>query len=781
MANIKFVDQQAGDPVRGFAEMVFVDNNDSDFNKRTDVENFSRLQSAANPFSVTVNYKIGDIVVFNDTLYRAKATVSGGDFDITQWMEINSAESITNVRNAVDLPDARTVMFTGASGQNGDADTRFIFSIPHGFLSGQTIQVFNSTVPAYDGFHLIKVFDSLNFDVIGLPFTFPATGTTTRCLANDRVYILDIPISTEEGYKQVDGATNTIKSSNTFINKITIASGGTNNGAGATATATVVGMAVDSIAVDTGGTGYLAPPDVAISEGGGNDDATARAIVVGGVVTAIVVTNGGTGFTSTPTVTLIGSPVIFKADTFGTLLLDDLLIESLSLSTGKLFDLDGVSLFNQPFISLNDVQVSNVSDIGNLSNMIALFERTTFANYDTGLILNDVPIQGVRISAGSNPLGPTSVFITMNNIIPFGVSTIFSGMQHFLSKVTDSIFFINPATPNVNRISIIDSGSASPGKYFDEGVKTAITSLEVTNTIVIGAIITASDSTVSPGVKTRILVDVTSQPVDLAIEGREVKIVSFGQYNGIYRASNVDTTGFDIDVSFSTDPGESGSAESTQTLANTDPLTLVNGDFVNIKGTNLSSGVTDVSGVTGSSFIINKFFRENEFFGTWENGTLTQTDIPIELRNVQDQLPSQIKGSIQVISNPTSTSIPVNDVYVDLNFGSVVSVSTVNQRFRLMDVTTAEIKYQGLEPFEGTLLFSCSFTKSGGSADYDFRGLKNNLLMDDAIEFTTTITKNIVSFSLPINAVTTDKFRIQVKRITGSGDLTGISMTTIIR
>jgi len=74
----------------------------------------------------------------------------------------------------------------------------------------------------------------------------------------------------------------------------------------ATATATVSAGRITSIAVTTGGSGYLSstPPPVIIS-GGGGTGAAATAVVNGsGVVTSFIITNAGTGYTSTPTVTV---------------------------------------------------------------------------------------------------------------------------------------------------------------------------------------------------------------------------------------------------------------------------------------------------------------------------------------------------------------------------------------------------------------------------------------------------------------------------------------------
>ena len=78
----------------------------------------------------------------------------------------------------------------------------------------------------------------------------------------------------------------------------------------ASATATLTGSTVGSIAVNYGGAGYSSssPPAVTLT-GGGVTPATATAVVTNGVVTAINITNSGAGYTSAPTITIAPSLV----------------------------------------------------------------------------------------------------------------------------------------------------------------------------------------------------------------------------------------------------------------------------------------------------------------------------------------------------------------------------------------------------------------------------------------------------------------------------------------
>jgi hypothetical protein len=75
----------------------------------------------------------------------------------------------------------------------------------------------------------------------------------------------------------------------------------------AIATASLTGQFVTSVAVFSGGSGYVTPPAVTFS-GGGGSGATATATVSGGAVTAINVIAAGSGYTNAPAVIIAPPP-----------------------------------------------------------------------------------------------------------------------------------------------------------------------------------------------------------------------------------------------------------------------------------------------------------------------------------------------------------------------------------------------------------------------------------------------------------------------------------------
>ena len=81
----------------------------------------------------------------------------------------------------------------------------------------------------------------------------------------------------------------------------------TNISSQATATAQLTGTFVTSVMVNSGGNGYLTPPAVSFT-GGGGSNAAATATVSGGLVTSIMVNNAGSGYTNAPTVVIAPPP-----------------------------------------------------------------------------------------------------------------------------------------------------------------------------------------------------------------------------------------------------------------------------------------------------------------------------------------------------------------------------------------------------------------------------------------------------------------------------------------
>lgn len=89
----------------------------------------------------------------------------------------------------------------------------------------------------------------------------------------------------------------------------------TNTSTPAAATAILTGQFVTSYPMVAYGSGYLTPPAVTVS-GGGGSGATAVAVIAGGMVTEVNAVATGSGYTSTPTVTIAPPPEALAYTTY---------------------------------------------------------------------------------------------------------------------------------------------------------------------------------------------------------------------------------------------------------------------------------------------------------------------------------------------------------------------------------------------------------------------------------------------------------------------------------
>jgi autotransporter-associated beta strand protein len=230
------------------------------------------------------------------------------------------------------------------------------------------------------------------------------------------------------------------------------------------------GSGVTSIPVATAGAGYVMPPQVIIS-GGGGSGATAFATVSGGVVTGITITSPGVNYTSAPTVTLAGGgfstvatvgTVSIAANTSGGLTKLDtgtLTLSGTNTYTGNTTVNAGTLVLSQPALS--------ASSTVTVASGAALQLNFSVTNTVAGLVLNGVSqAAGVYNSTTASPyiLGAGSLQVgTPVASNPTNITAIVSGNTLTITWPEDHKTWILQAQTNTLGVGLSSDWHDVPG------------------------------------------------------------------------------------------------------------------------------------------------------------------------------------------------------------------------------------------------------------------------------------------------------------------------------
>ncbi len=160
-------------------------------------------------------------------------------------------------------------------------------------------------------------------------------------------------------------------------------------------------------------------------------------------------------------------------------------------------------------------------------------------------------------------------------------------------------------------------------------------------------------------------------------------------------------------------------------------------------------------------------------------GSKNQTTIGVDVLNIGGVANSKTIGSVTIQNNTTTTTL-VQNVWTDFNFNNLAELTDSNERFELVSATTGEIRYVGLEDFEGGLVGTLSGLGVGSTAEYHVRAV-----IDDAPITPTSIlsanqissTMSNTSFITDISLSTNQRVRLQINNITNSSSFTAKFVT----
>ncbi len=814
------------DAVRGDRGLI-LDSQDANNNKLMNVEDISRLQSAANTFDINTPYKINDfvqessllyvcitavagsgaafnvsewrlievgtpfhiledysdsatyvldeLVNFNGTFYKNTTPVTVAEtFNILNWIEVNGSNAVINVREVADFPDALTASFTTV--ENNGGNPQFVFTVPHGYSNKQTVLIENSTDSSYNGFNIITVISTTKFSILSLSFNMTATGDCTRCLNPNTHYKIGVPITTLFGYRRVDNSSLIITSENNFVNKIQMIGGNTTF-------------------LTFRGTGFVQ-------------------------LFATTIEDLSETF-PTPTTNqfldVIGPNV---ATAFGFLIIKDCDIDFF----GKLGNVDefpfviresGVLFYNEGFTCQNSLVTNNnilvftftPSTYLTLNNTTPNLPGSNFntitPNLPAGVnLLNIAPsmdetnkvnitdsastLGGNYFKPGTEALGDITAFSGTVGLNPVNVTSTDIG-----ADLGSQVFINITKSTNFNgefETTFVDADTVSivvPGGFVAGGITTGKwEQVRIITNLTAGAANAGTISTIVSNGKGG--VTVTANTGTSLEEGASMTLTGTTFYNGTFRAFDVGNGVFDIHEPHTFDDSGGFWSENKINLEIFNHgLTL--GVPVLIDKTPNNDGPSSIQTIVSTNNVeISGVFVASTTQGLLLDGSLTQSAKNVLLNTVSGELNSKAKGSFSVDGNTQLTVLTLN-TFVDLSLhpgGSpqLVVESQDTELFKLTDPLTGELEYIGLEPFSGQLISSLVFD-GGNNKVLTFRAVKNGGAMVDRTTKTITGQNNqsTLTFVVSVTAVTNDKFRLQIDNTTDSTDITIIADTTVIQ
>lgn len=145
-------------------------------------------------------------------------------------------------------------------------------------------------------------------------------------------------------------------------------------------------------------------------------------------------------------------------------------------------------------------------------------------------------------------------------------------------------------------------------------------------------------------------------------------------------------------------------------------------------------------------------------------GSLDETSPRVEVTASPPQKSSMNIGFVVASGVAVDTVISTIGVFVDLNLDALAVAGSNIELWSVTDTTTGELTYNGLTPFNGTLIAAFTASSQGSAEEFEFRAVKNGSVMPDDIMAAREIANSSASITLiaPVSAEPGDTIRMQV-------------------
>ena len=154
-----------------------------------------------------------------------------------------------------------------------------------------------------------------------------------------------------------------------------------------------------------------------------------------------------------------------------------------------------------------------------------------------------------------------------------------------------------------------------------------------------------------------------------------------------------------------------------------------NGQILSIEDTiNFNRGYTIYNALTNTFRIdLPSAFPGVETAGTWNTGSLTQTDKKVDVSQSGQQQDSMNVAFGGMNANAGATTIASADTYQAMDFNTMV-LDPTTEGWTLIDPLAGIFRYDGLNPVTGSLIASITVVKSGATRIFRFTDSKNGAI-----------------------------------------------------
>ncbi len=395
--------------------------------------------------------------------------------------------------------------------------------------------------------------------------------------------------------------------------------------------------------------------------------------------------------------------------------------------------------------------------------------RSDFSGYDEGFTITNPQIFVINQVNFVQNASSTSSSIKIAGALSLPSTISAAGIE---SAASGSCFDISPIIQK--QVSIKDAHNSGSGDYFTTGTTGTFTA--VADASVSAEAITSVTN--SSGVARFNF----SAPPTLFVY-QEVVISGFTTntaYNGTYIITATGTNYFEVSsIDYGSD--ETGSFLSNSVTLTDTGTSLSDGDEISIdtsEGTAYDTG-SYVYNKQTNSVQVNKTWTATAT-GTWNSGSLTQDSKYIDAHGNGTQRDSTSVASCFSSGNTSNTTTSLSS-YLPLELGTA-SVGQSNSRFKLVNTSTGEYVYTGLNTLGCTMHATISVNKSGSSKIYDFRFFKTSGTgaAFDTVVSSRDIATRIGSITLTTSATLDpgDTFRVEIEAQETANDVlvSGFSM-----